>query len=110
MKKWISCCLITAVLAGIAEPGAAYAQTHQQEPAYAKWSRIAIMEAKKKYPDAKLLDYLHIGQEDTGTGTVKEKFKLWVRQGTKEFGLYVTVEYDPKTQKVKKIDFKESDR
>ncbi|WP_338780474.1 YqzG/YhdC family protein [Metabacillus sp. FJAT-52054] len=109
MKKWISCFLIAGILAGIAEPRLVYS-AHQQEPAYAKWSRIAIQEVKRKYPDAKLLDYKHIGREKVDAELAAEKFKLWVRQGSREFGLFVTVEFNEKTQKVKSIHFKESER
>ncbi|MGD6818955.1 DUF3889 domain-containing protein [Metabacillus sp. 84] len=109
MKKWLSVLFAALMLSAGAEPQEVYAREHQQEPAYAKWSRIAIQEAKKKYPDAKLLDYLYIGREDSGR-TAKEKFKLWVRRDSREFGLFVTVEFEKDTQKVKAVTFTESDR
>ncbi|MTH53476.1 DUF3889 domain-containing protein [Bacillus mangrovi] len=109
MKKWCICLAVSAFLTGFTVQAPARSLVQQQEPEYAKWSRIAIQEAKRKYPDAKLIDYLYIGRE-TQNSQIKEKFKLWVRQGNREFGLYVTLELDQQGQKVNKVVFRETDR
>lgn len=81
----------------------------QQEtpPAYAKWGQMAIKEVKAKYPSAKIIDYLHEGKEVHGASTI-EKFKLWLKQPDKEFGVYVRISYQSATQKVEKIELQES--
>ncbi|MED4552630.1 DUF3889 domain-containing protein [Lysinibacillus capsici] len=81
----------------------------QQEtpPAYDKWGQMAIKEVKAKYPSAKIIDYLHEGKEVHGASTI-EKFKLWLKQPDKEFGVYVRISYQSATQKVEKIELQES--
>ncbi|WP_264739293.1 YqzG/YhdC family protein [Cytobacillus firmus] len=77
------------------------------EPAYAKWGRLAMETAKEKYPKAKILDYLHIGREK-GQTTDIEKFKLWIEDSGKEFGLYIDIEFDSKTERVIRINTRRS--
>ena len=39
---------------------------HQKPiPSYAKWGRLAMKETKKRYPNADIIDYLHIGRVTT---------------------------------------------
>lgn len=63
--------------------------------------------SKKKYPKAKILDYLHIGREKRQTTEI-EKFKLWVEDEGKEFGLYIDIEFDSKTDRVIRINTRRS--
>ncbi|MCM3706714.1 MULTISPECIES: DUF3889 domain-containing protein [Cytobacillus] len=85
--------------------GEAYAE--RPEPAYAKWGRLAMETAKEKYPKAKILDYLHIGREQRQTTEI-EKFKLWVEDDGKEFGLYIDIEFNSKTDSVIRINTRKS--
>ncbi|MCM3398125.1 YqzG/YhdC family protein [Oceanobacillus profundus] len=78
-------------------------------PSYAKWGKLAVRETKEKYPSAKIIDYLHIGKETTNGSTV-EKFKLWLKGETKEFGVFVNIEFNPQTNEVVQITFEETDR
>ncbi|MFC3041077.1 YqzG/YhdC family protein [Virgibacillus xinjiangensis] len=71
----------------------------QEVPPYAKWGRIAVQETKKNYPNAQIVDYLHIGRESTGD-TSKEKFKLWLNEGEEEYGVYVTITFDRETEDI----------
>jgi hypothetical protein len=80
-----------------------------QTPPYAKWGRLAMQKAKERYPNAAILDYLHVGRE-AGTTSSKEKFKLWIRDKNKEFGLFIDIEFDNKTEKVINITYKEVPR
>lgn len=91
------------------EPVARHVAGTVRPPEYAKWSRIALKKAEEKYPDAEIVDYLHIGREKTGYRTAKEKFKLWMREKGKEYGLYVTVEFDIETEGLKNITFQKTD-
>ncbi len=79
----------------------------QPIPEYAKWSRLAMQKTKEHYPKAAIIDYLHVGKEQTGSFAV-EKFKLWLRSGEQEFGVFVNIEYNPKTEEVMRITFKET--
>ena len=76
-------------------------------PAYAKWGRLAVKETQLKYPHANIIDYLHEGNE-TMEHSVIEKFKLWLKDGDHEFGVFVRIEYSIETEKVMNIQFKET--
>lgn len=78
-------------------------------PAYAKWGRLAMKETKNRYPNAEIVDYLHVGRIAKPDDTI-EKFKLWLIQGNKEFGVYITIEFETHTEKIKKISFKETSK
>ncbi|MCM3586737.1 YqzG/YhdC family protein [Mesobacillus maritimus] len=80
-----------------------------QVPPYAKWGQVAMKETKKKYPQADIVDYQHIGRE-TGTSTSIEKFKLWLKEDTKEFGVLIDITFDNKSEEIIKIDFSETTR
>ena len=75
-------------------------------PPYAKWGKIAVEKTKEKYPDAQVVDYLHVGREDKGSTSV-EKFKLWLKGTDKEFGVFVDVEFSEATEQLIKITYKE---
>lgn len=77
-----------------------------RQPPYAKWGQLAMEKTKEKYPNANIVDYLHIGRVQ-GTNTTMEKFKLWLKEKEKEFGVEVHIEFDKDTEKVISITFKE---
>lgn len=79
------------------------------EPAYAKWGQLAMKEVKAKYPNAAIIDYLHEGSETVGDSTI-EKFKLWLKEANREFGVFVRITYKTKTGEVEGIDYRESER
>lgn len=79
------------------------------EPPYAKWGRLAMKETKARYPHAQIIDYLHIGKTENQSLST-EKFKLWLRENHREFGVFINITFDTKTQQVKKIEFRETDR
>ncbi|WOV89279.1 DUF3889 domain-containing protein [Sporosarcina oncorhynchi] len=75
-------------------------------PAYAKWSRLALKETTKKYPNAKIIDYLYMGtvpQDDKMIAT----FQLWLKENSKEFGVRVKVTYDTVSQQYVNVEFEE---
>ncbi|WHY67849.1 YqzG/YhdC family protein [Neobacillus sp. SuZ13] len=78
-------------------------------PPYAKWGTLALKETHEKYPQAKIIDYLHIGRT-SGPQTSTEKFKLWLKDNNKEFGVFVNIEFNKETEKVVKITFHETSR
>ncbi len=85
------------------------AHTQQEIPAYAKWGKLAIKETQSKYPNANIVDYLHEGSESKEDSTI-EKFKLWLKDGDNEFGVFVRIEYTTETEKVLNIDLQKTSR
>lgn len=78
----------------------------KEAPAYAKWSRIALIETKNNYPNAQIIDYLYRGttsKDDLSTAS----FQLWLKEDDKEFGVIVTVTYTTATEEFKKVEFEE---
>lgn len=93
-------------------PQVLFLHTHAQQkpiPPYAKWGKIAMEKTHEKYPQAQIIDYLHVGRT-TGPNTTTEKFKLWLKGKDREFGVFVDIEFDTKTEKVLKVTFKETSR
>lgn len=80
------------------------------EPPYAKWGRLAIQETHKKYPTAEIVDYLHIGHQSISATASQETFKLWLKQGGREFGVYIKIRFDTRTEAVQSVTFEETDR
>ena len=93
--------------APVAIPGFLYVQ--QTIPAYAKWGQLAMKEVQSEYPNAAVVDYLHEGHEVLGDTTI-EKFKLWLREGDREFGVFVRITYNTETEQVVTISFQETSR
>ncbi|QFT87959.1 hypothetical protein FIU87_04755 [Bacillus sp. THAF10] len=79
-----------------------YNESENQVPSYAKWGQLAMKKTKDKYPDADIVDYLHIGRQEGPINTT-ERFRLWLREGEKEFGVNVTITFDTKTENVKEL-------
>jgi len=113
MKKLLTSFLVTTfIFTGYISPlpamNRALAQ-HKPIPPYAKWGTLALQKTHEKYPHAKIIDYLHIGRT-TGPQTSTEKFKLWLKDNNKEFGVFVNIEFNKETEKVVKITFVETSR
>ncbi|MGX6445125.1 YqzG/YhdC family protein [Neobacillus sp. K501] len=113
MKKLLFCLIITIIFnsTNIIPHQITNTIFAQQKPIppYAKWGTLAMKETKEKYPNAEIVDYLHIGRE-SGPQTSIEKFKLWLKGQQKEFGVFVDIEFNNKTEQVIKITFQETDR
>lgn len=80
--------------------------TLQEIPAYAKWGQLAMQETQSKYPNASIIDYLHEGKESKENSTI-EKFKLWLKDNGKEFGVSVKIEYITETDELVNIQIQE---
>lgn len=81
----------------------------EEIPPYAKWGRLAMKETKEKYPEAAIIDYLHIGKTVENEKTT-EKFKLWLQDKDKEFGVYISIRFHTGTEQVIDIVMEETDR
>ena len=77
------------------------------QPPYAKWGKLAVEKTKEKYPKAEIIDYLHIGRKPKTVQITVEKFKLWLRE---EYGVFVDVEFETKTEKFIKMSFQKTSR
>jgi Protein of unknown function (DUF3889) len=80
-----------------------------QEPAYAKWGRLAVFETGKRYPDYDIVDYLYLGRNLAQNEDIVEKFKLWLKKGSSEKGVIITITLTPNGV-FKTIGFQETDR
>jgi hypothetical protein len=80
-----------------------------QEPAYAKWGRLAVFETGKRYPDYNIVDYLYMGRNLAQNGDIVEKFKLWLKKDNTEKGVIITIRLTPNSV-FKTISFQETDR
>jgi hypothetical protein len=78
------------------------------EPAYAKWGKLAMQEAGRRYPQAQIIDYLHVGREALTMTTARETFKLWLRQGDREWGVFVRITFETRTHKILEISCTET--
>ena len=82
-------------------------EAQQEIPAYAKWGELAVTETQVKYPNATIIDYLYEGNVNIGESTI-EKFKLWLKEGDREFGVFIRIEYVTATEKVNQIEWNET--
>ncbi|THE15489.1 DUF3889 domain-containing protein [Bacillus timonensis] len=85
------------------------AESKKPVPEYAKWGRLAMEETQKRYPSAQIVDYLHVGRYKKN-GMYVERFKLWLKQDNREFGVLVNITFEPVTERVKNITVVETDR
>jgi hypothetical protein len=76
-------------------------------PSYAKWGRLALIKTKEKYPTAKVVDYFHIGNVKGHQSSV-EKFKLWLKENKREFGVFVNIRFENETERVINITFQQT--
>ncbi|MBV7318012.1 YqzG/YhdC family protein [Bacillus halotolerans] len=67
-----------------------------------KWEELAVKEAKKRYPLAQVLVKQKVWDRKRKDEAVKQ-YHLTLREGSKEFGVFVTISFDPHSQKVNKI-------
>jgi hypothetical protein len=78
------------------------------DPSYAKRGDLAVKETQQRYGGS-IIDYLHIGRTDNSPRESEEKFKLWLRKNDgKEFGVYVFIRFDPVTNRLISIKFRDT--
>jgi hypothetical protein len=90
-------------------PAVEAAYPDMQEPAYAKWGRMAVFETGKRYPDYDIVDYLYMGRNLAQNEDIVEKFKLLLKKGSSEKGVIVTITLTP-SGVFKNISFQETDQ
>lgn len=109
MKKLLLC---VSILIGstFSTPFQLNHSAHAQQkptPPYAKWSVIALDKVKTKYPNAKVADYLYVGRTN-GERTSTERFKFWLKEPQREYGVYVNIEFNNQSQQVTNITYQET--
>lgn len=77
-------------------------------PSYTNWGLVAVAEAKKKYPTASVVDYKRFPRIVLSPTTAQDTFKLWMKDGDHELGLYVYVVFDIASENLRSITFKET--
>ncbi|WP_047980449.1 YqzG/YhdC family protein [Ornithinibacillus contaminans] len=109
MKKFVIkllCCSLLSFSAISIHPTAEITHAKKEVPPYAKWGRLAMQKTKEKYPNANIVDYLHVGR-DKGNKNSTETFKLWLEAPDKEFGVFVDITFDNKTEQIIDVTFRE---
>ncbi|PLR65903.1 MULTISPECIES: DUF3889 domain-containing protein [Bacillaceae] len=81
-------------------PVQGHAETKTQS--YEEFGREAMKKAKETFPDAQIVDYLHVGKKRKGETSI-ETFKLTLKENNKPFEVFVFIEYNEKTKKVIKV-------
>ncbi|MEK4424679.1 DUF3889 domain-containing protein [Solibacillus sp. FSL K6-1523] len=109
MRKLIVALSVFSAVLSIPPHASTIVHAQKETPAYAKWGALAMREAQNQYPHAQIIDYLHRGRE-TREDVIIEKFKFWLKQGDKEFGVYVNIIFVATTEKIVTIEFQETDR
>lgn len=100
--------LLASLLAGTVGPAPeADAYAGQQPPAYAKWGRIAIERTAERYR-MPIVDYLHVGRRQLSPGIAEEKFKLWLKDASREFGVFVTIRFETASERIQAVEFEET--
>lgn len=80
------------------------------EPEYAKWGKLALAETQKRYPRVSVVDYLHVRREVLSSSKAQEVFKFWLKDDNREFGVYVRILFNTKTEQILKMSFQETSR
>lgn len=65
-------------------------------------------QTKKTYPQADIVDYLHVGRKNKTPTTAEETFKLLLQEGNRRWALLVHIEFDKKTERIVGIRFEET--
>lgn len=95
--------LSTVLFLLLLQPFPAYAQ-----PPYAKWGRLAMQETMKRYPNAQIVDYLHVGRKPKTPTTSEETFKLLLQEGNRRWALLIHIEFVNQTEDVVNISYEET--
>lgn len=93
---------VSVIALSIVLPASSASYTLEQ-PEYAQWGRLAIQETQKRYPQAAIVDYLHVGRVNLASSTAEETFKLWLRQNGREWGVFVHIQFVTRTSQVLSI-------
>ncbi|TLS49327.1 DUF3889 domain-containing protein [Paenibacillus antri] len=76
------------------------ARTIRNEPVelYGPWGRFGLEETRRRFPNAQIVDYEHMGRDAV------ETFHYALREGGREFVVEVRIAFDPETNRVIAVD------
>ncbi|WP_170289377.1 DUF3889 domain-containing protein [Metabacillus lacus] len=94
MKKGSAVVLLVLFLLPIISGHSASAQNN--------WENVAVQEAKKQYPLGQVLFSQQIWSSKKEKKAVKQ-YKLMIRNGSEDIGVFVTIAYHPQTEKIQSI-------
>ncbi|ASB88469.1 DUF3889 domain-containing protein [Bacillus sonorensis] len=98
LKKIILCVLLLLVSSKpLYVQGAGY-----QTAVMTKWEEKAVQEAKKRYPEAEVRLTQKVWDRKRTDEAVKQ-YHLTLSEGNKDFGVFVTISYEPSTHKINKV-------
>lgn len=78
-------------------------EAHTNEPAevYGPWGMVGMERAKRRYPNAEIVDYQHIGRQ------AAETFRYELQQNGRQWTVHAVVTFDPQTNQVVSVELLE---
>lgn len=67
---------------------------------YVQWAQDAEEQAASRFPDARKIDFLYVGCKSQSAMTKNYIYKYWMKDRSREFGVYVTLLVDIQLNKV----------
>jgi hypothetical protein len=74
------------------------ARTNEPVSVYGQWGRLGMEEVQKRYPQAKILDYDHIGRQ------AAETFRYELKQNGRVWTVHAIITFDPQTNEVISVE------
>jgi hypothetical protein len=75
-------------------------------PSYAKWGQLAMRETAKRY-HGDIVDYEHLGSREAAPGITEERFRLWLKEEHRQFGVLVSIQFETITDRVVRLELTE---
>jgi hypothetical protein len=77
-----------------------------QPPDYAKWSRAALSEIMKKYPNSSVTDFKYLGRSNISNTQSKDTFDFMLQKNTEKKVVRADVYFNPQTNQLISIQTK----
>ncbi len=101
MKIWLNILMIFCMTVS-ASVFSVQVHAETKTLSYEEFGRAAMKKAKEEFPDAQIVDYLHVGKKRKAETSI-ETFKLTLKENNKPFEVFVFIEYNEKTKKIIKV-------
>ncbi|WP_115995244.1 DUF3889 domain-containing protein [Cohnella lupini] len=99
--------VIVSAVSGVVPCAFPLSTTIAKAPEYAKWGIIAMERTKAKYR-ASIIDYLHVGRKQVSEDIAEETFKLWLKDGSREYGVRVSIRFYTANDRIISVHFQET--
>jgi hypothetical protein len=90
------------------EQGAHNVAVVQGQTGSVKWGNVAMKETAKRYGEASIIDYRYEGSRKLRNGQLEERFKLWLREQGREFGVRVIIHVNAGSEQIGEVTFEET--